>query len=174
MKITIDCLDDAYFHFADKTESFWCKYVFAENEVFYIHKMPSGEIDFYCPATKKIIMATQEMFEKEFGIVGHPLHIWIITDMISKRIKDLSSVVVSSEFLRYVNLGKFIIDAWTFKSNPLESACPNEDLFNNLIKLIWDFFDDPKPDWYVMTKKEDAIQSEIDATKKLLDSNKKK
>jgi hypothetical protein len=94
------------------------------------------------------------------------------------------TAVTDEAFARYVYLAKFIVDAWTVKWNPLEWACISEDLFNNLIKLLWDFFDDPKPSEYKASQdaqktmgqvdKEEEIAMETEKTKDILSSKNSK
>lgn len=171
MNIIIDQIDDAYFFLADKTESFWCKYHNEAKEFLFINRQEDWTINIFDPSNGKILQVDQTFFDENYNIVWHPIYLWQLIDMMDARLKEIFTATTNEWFSRYVYLAKFVVDAWTIKANPLESACPSEELFNNLIKIIWDFFDDPKISEY---KSSTTAEDEAKATGELLNPKSKK
>jgi hypothetical protein len=167
----IETIDDAYFFLADKTESFWCIYHNQWKEFLFINKSTEWAINLFDISNNSVLSITEDFFEKEFNVVWHPIYLWRIIDLMDVRLKELYNVVLDEEFAKYVYMAKFFIDAWHIKANSLQWACWTEELFNNLIKIIWDFFNEPDISKYKSTV---SKEEEIEATSKLLTSKLKK
>ena len=155
MKITIDAIDDVYFFLADKTESFWCIYHKDSQEFRFINRLQNWEVNLFNSESHVILTVDWKFFDESFNIVGHPITLGQLTMIMDRRINEIYEVLTSESFAKYVFLAGQIVHGRTNKSQSLEGACISEELFNNLIKMIWDFFDDPTPDGYKITTKED-------------------
>ena len=166
MLITIDAVDDLYFFLADKTESFWCKYHMEWTEFLFVNRLKDWTVTLYNPETNNLLEVASAFFEEQFNIVGHPVHIWRMIDLMDARVVSLYETVKDEIFAKYVFLARQITWAWTHKWNPIESACISQELFDNLIKLIWEFFDDPRPSEY--KRLETSAEDESKAIKDLL------